>query len=121
MRRGIRAAFPLRRPCRLLARCPSRGEARPSARRRGYAERRLGTRAQNRYLTHRVNASIATISWSLASGVTESAPRKQALALSDQAQLQQVSLHEPLDCCPSRLDDLEGCYEQSCIMIDRGI
>ena len=42
-------------------------------------------------------------------------------ALSDQAQLQQVSLHEPLDCCSSRLDDLEGCYEQSCIMIDPGI
>lgn len=55
--------------------------------------------------------------------VIECAPRKKdgQCWLSEQTHVQQVSLHQPLDCCPSRLDDLEGCYEQSCIMIDPGI
>lgn len=41
--------------------------------------------------------------------------------LSDQTQAQQISLQQPLERCPSRLNDLEGCYEQSLVMVNPGI
>ena len=40
---------------------------------------------------------------------------------SDQTQAQLISLQQPLDRRPLRINDLEGCYEQSFIVINRGL